>query len=91
MRYDPDSARGRDLRARCRRYFARHRELSNRKRNAFTNADGSARNRNANADDDAHGWIVCDDQNPPRARLLAALALTRPTDAAALQAVFWRY
>ena len=47
--------------------------------------------RNGNADDDAQGWIVCDDQNPPRARLLAALALARPTDAAALQAVFWRY
>ena len=51
MRYDPDSARGRDLRARCRRHFPRHRELSNRKRDTFTIADGSARNRDANADD----------------------------------------
>lgn len=47
--------------------------------------------RNANADDDAHGWIVTDDQNPPRARLLAALALTCHEDTADLQQVFWRY
>lgn len=47
--------------------------------------------RNANANDDEHGWIVTDDQNPSRARLLAALALTRHEDAAALQQVFWRY
>lgn len=47
--------------------------------------------RNANADDDAHGWIVTDDQNPPRARLLAALALTRHESVTALQQVFWRY
>lgn len=47
--------------------------------------------RNANAQDDAHGWIVTDDQNPPRARLLAALALTRTNDAAQAQEMFLRY
>ena len=47
--------------------------------------------RNASADDDAHGWVVTDDQNPPRARLLAALALTCHEDTADLQKVFWRY
>jgi len=47
--------------------------------------------RNANADDDAHGWVVTDDQNPPRARLLAALALTRTQDAQAIQQLFNSY
>ena len=47
--------------------------------------------RNANAADDAHGWIAADDQNPPRARLLAALALTRVQDAAQAQEIFLRY
>lgn len=47
--------------------------------------------RNASFDDDALDSVVCDDQNPPRARLLAALALTRVSDAAALQQVFWTY
>ncbi|MDR2154267.1 MAG: asparaginase [Burkholderiaceae bacterium] len=47
--------------------------------------------RNAGFDDDACGSLVIDDQNPPRARLLAALALTRTQDASALQEVFWRY
>ena len=47
--------------------------------------------RNASFDDDACGSVVTDDQNPPRARLLAALALTRRADAGAMQGVFWRY
>lgn len=47
--------------------------------------------RNANAQDDAHGWIVTDDQSPPRARLLASLALTRHMDTTAFQQVFYRY
>ena len=47
--------------------------------------------RNASIDDDAHGWVAADDQNPPRARLLAALALSRSSDPAAVQAVFLRY
>lgn len=47
--------------------------------------------RNATTDDSANGWVVADDQNPPRARLLAALALTRSEDPAELQDIFWRY
>ncbi len=47
--------------------------------------------RNASIDDDAHGWVVTDDQNPPRARLLAALALARGSDPTGVQRVFLRY
>jgi len=41
--------------------------------------------------DDAFGWLTVDDQPPPKARLLLTLALTQPSDARALQAVFARY
>ena len=47
--------------------------------------------RNANFDDDACGSIAADDQNPPRARLLAALALTRSQGVGEMQRVFNRY
>lgn len=47
--------------------------------------------RGASIDDDALGWVAADDQNPPRARLLAALALTRGGDPDAVQRVFLRY
>jgi glutamin-(asparagin-)ase len=47
--------------------------------------------RNASFDDDACGSAVADDQNPPRARLLAALALTRTQDVGELQRVFNHY
>ncbi len=47
--------------------------------------------RNANFDDNACGSVVADDQNPPRARLLAALALTRSPEAGAMQRVFDKY
>lgn len=47
--------------------------------------------RGASIDDDAHGWVVTDDQNAPRARLLGALALTQTNDPAAIQDVFLRY
>ncbi len=47
--------------------------------------------RNASADDDAHGWVVTDDQNAPRARLLAALALTQTQDPDEIQRIFLRY
>ncbi|HMN20170.1 MAG TPA: asparaginase [Ottowia sp.] len=42
-------------------------------------------------DDEALGWVVTDDQNPQRARLLAALALTQERDPERIQQVFWRY
>ncbi|MCL1960215.1 MAG: asparaginase, partial [Desulfovibrionaceae bacterium] len=47
--------------------------------------------RNASFDDDACGSVTADDQSPPRARLLAALALTRWQDAGQVQAVLGRY
>lgn len=47
--------------------------------------------RNANFDDDACASVVADDHNAQHARLLAALALTRAADAAALQQLFLRY
>ena len=47
--------------------------------------------RNASFDDDACGGVAADDQNPPRARLLAALGLALGHDVAALQSDFLRY
>ncbi|MDO5288966.1 MAG: asparaginase [Pseudomonadota bacterium] len=47
--------------------------------------------RNAGFDDDGDDTVAADDQNPPRARLLAALALTQSRSAQALQEAFWRY
>jgi len=47
--------------------------------------------RNASFDDDGCGSVAADDQNPPRARLLAALALTRTQDTGAVQDIFLRY
>ena len=47
--------------------------------------------RNASVDDDAQGWVAAPDQNPPRARLLVALALTQSADPLAVQQVFDRY
>lgn len=47
--------------------------------------------RNGAQPDDAYGWIAIDDQAPPKARILLSLALTRPLDSSALQAVFMRY
>lgn len=47
--------------------------------------------RNANFDDDACGSVTVDDQSPPRARLLAALALSRGVDADGVQCLFLRY
>ena len=37
--------------------------------------------RNAAADDNAHGWVAASDHAAPQARLLAALALTRSSEA----------
>ena len=47
--------------------------------------------RNASFDDDTAGTIAADDQNPPRARLLAALALTRTQDARQIQRILDSY
>jgi glutamin-(asparagin-)ase len=47
--------------------------------------------RNPDADDLKNGWIVADDQNPQKARLLLALALTRTRKVSELQGYFRKY
>jgi glutamin-(asparagin-)ase len=47
--------------------------------------------RNVAARDDDNGWLVVDDQNPQKARLLIALAITRTQDVRELQQMFWTY
>lgn len=47
--------------------------------------------RNADPDDLKNGWIVADDQNPQKARLLLALALTRTRKVSELQSYFQKY
>lgn len=47
--------------------------------------------RNADTDDLKNGWIVADDQNPQKARLLLALALTQTRKAEELRTYFQRY
>ncbi|GGM78427.1 asparaginase [Dactylosporangium sucinum] len=47
--------------------------------------------RNAAVPDDTHDWLVADDQNPQKARLLTALALTRTQQTRELQDIFWTY
>jgi glutamin-(asparagin-)ase len=47
--------------------------------------------RNGESDDDKNDYIVVDDQNPAKARLLMALALTVTRDTKALQNIFWKY
>ena len=41
--------------------------------------------------DDHYDWIAVDDQNPQKARLLMALALTLTDDTSELQRIFWTY
>ena len=47
--------------------------------------------RNAEQPDDKYGWVVAHDLNPQKAKLLAALALTKTTDAKEIQRIFWDY
>jgi glutamin-(asparagin-)ase len=47
--------------------------------------------RNPDAADLESGWIVADDQNPQKARLLLALSLTKTRQEKELQAYFQRY
>ncbi len=47
--------------------------------------------RNIEIDDDALGFIAADELNPQKARVLLQLALTRPRDARAVQALFLTY
>jgi len=47
--------------------------------------------RNAEQPDDKYGWVVSHDLNPQKAKLLAAVALTKTSDAKELQRIFWEY
>ncbi|MEC7120410.1 MAG: L-asparaginase, partial [Pseudomonadota bacterium] len=47
--------------------------------------------RNAEQPDDRYGWVVAHDFNPQKARILAALALTKTQDATEIQRIFWTY
>lgn len=47
--------------------------------------------RNAEQPDDKYDWVVAHDLNPQKARILAAVALTKNLDSKQLQRVFWEY
>lgn len=47
--------------------------------------------RNAEQPDDKYDWVVAHDLNPQKAKILAAVALTRPQTSAELQRIFWEY
>ncbi len=48
--------------------------------------------RNAEQPDDKYDWVVAHDLNPQKAKILAAVALTRPgMTSAELQRIFWEY
>lgn len=47
--------------------------------------------RNAEQPDDKYDWVVAHDLNPQKARILAAVALTKTSDTKELQRIFWQY
>jgi glutamin-(asparagin-)ase len=47
--------------------------------------------RNAEQPDDKYDWIVAHDLKPQKARILAAVALTKTNDSKELQRIFWQY
>jgi glutamin-(asparagin-)ase len=47
--------------------------------------------RNAEQPDDKYDWVVAHDLNPQKAKILAALALTKTSDTKELQRIFWQY
>ncbi len=47
--------------------------------------------RNAEQPDDKYDWVVAHDLNPQKARILAAVALTKALSSKELQRVFWQY
>jgi len=52
---------------------------------------GGVVERNIEIDDDRHGFIVADELNPQKARVLLMLGLTRTRDARELQEMFFTY
>ena len=47
--------------------------------------------RNSEQPDDKYDWVVAHDLNPQKAKILAAVALTKSSDSKELQRVFWQY
>lgn len=47
--------------------------------------------RNSEQPDDKYDWVVAHDLNPQKAKILAALALTKTSDSKELQRIFWSY
>lgn len=47
--------------------------------------------RNAEQPDDKYDWVVAHDLKPQKARILAAVALTKTRDSKDLQRIFWEY
>lgn len=47
--------------------------------------------RNAEQPDDKYDWVVAHDLNPQKAKILAAVALTKTSDTKELQRIFWQY
>ncbi|MFD0938291.1 asparaginase, partial [Methylobacterium trifolii] len=47
--------------------------------------------RNAEQPDDTYDWVVAHDFNPQKAKILAAVALTKTSDTKELQRIFWEY
>jgi glutamin-(asparagin-)ase len=47
--------------------------------------------RNSEQPDDKHDWVVAHDLNPQKAKILAAVALTKTNDSKELQRIFWEY
>lgn len=47
--------------------------------------------RNAEQPDDKYDWVAAHDLNPQKARILAALALTKTNSAKDIQRMFWEY
>ncbi|WP_082494286.1 MULTISPECIES: type II asparaginase [unclassified Methylobacterium] len=47
--------------------------------------------RNAEQPDDTYDWVVAHDLNPQKAKILAAVALTKTQDSKELQRIFWQY
>src|SRR5262249_60655844 len=47
--------------------------------------------RNGAPPDDKYDWVVSDDLNPQKARILLMLALTQTNDTKKIQEMFWKY
>ncbi|KAB2924779.1 MAG: asparaginase [Dechloromonas sp.] len=59
-------------------------------RSSHVNAGGFVL-RNAEQPDDQYDWVVAHDLNPQKARILAAVALSKTQDSKELQRIFWEY